>query len=65
MRFLQETIGLPLIDMFENRDLEGTTHFFFDAGKRNLVADCDLPGIERDSFREVVGGSQNVWKVNL
>jgi hypothetical protein len=46
--------------MFENRDLEGSTHFFFDAGNGNLVAYFDLPGIERDSFREVVGGHHHL-----
>lgn len=60
VRFWQETIGFPLVDMFENRDLEGSTHFFFDAGNGNLVAYFDLPGIERDSFREVVGGHHHL-----
>jgi catechol 2,3-dioxygenase-like lactoylglutathione lyase family enzyme len=59
-RFWQETIGFPLVDMFENRDLAGSTHFFFDAGNGNLVAYFDLPGIERDSFREVVGGHHHL-----
>jgi catechol 2,3-dioxygenase-like lactoylglutathione lyase family enzyme len=60
VRFWQETVGFPLVDMFENRDLEGSTHFFFDAGNGNLVAYFDLPGIERDSFREVVGGHHHL-----
>jgi catechol 2,3-dioxygenase-like lactoylglutathione lyase family enzyme len=60
VRFWQETIGFPLVDIFENRDLEGSTHFFFDAGNGNLVAYFDLPGIERDSFREVVGGHHHL-----
>jgi catechol 2,3-dioxygenase-like lactoylglutathione lyase family enzyme len=60
VRFWQETMGFPLVDMFENRDLEGSTHFFFDAGNGNLVAYFDLPGIERDSFREVIGGHHHL-----
>ncbi len=60
VRFWQETIGFPLVDMFENRDLEGSTHFFFDAGNGNLVAYFDLPGIERDPFREVIGGHHHL-----
>lgn len=60
VRFWQETIGFPLVDMFENRDLEGSTHFFFDAGNGNLIAYFDLPGIEHDSFREVVGGHHHL-----
>jgi catechol 2,3-dioxygenase-like lactoylglutathione lyase family enzyme len=60
VRFWQEMMGFPLVDMFENRDLEGSTHFFFDAGNGNLVAYFDLPGIERDSFREVIGGHHHL-----
>ncbi len=60
VRFWQETMGFPLVDMFENRDLEGSTHFFFDAGNGNLIAYFDLPGIERDSFREVIGGHHHL-----
>ena len=32
VRFYQDLVGFPLIEMFENRDLEGSTHFFFDVG---------------------------------
>ena len=31
-RFYQEVLGFPLTTMFENRDLAGSTHFFFDLG---------------------------------
>ena len=31
-RFYQEVLGFPLTTMFENRDLPGSTHFFFDLG---------------------------------
>jgi catechol 2,3-dioxygenase-like lactoylglutathione lyase family enzyme len=60
VRFWQETIGFPLVDMFENRDLEGSTHFFFDAGNGNLIAYFDLPGIERGPFQEVIGGHHHL-----
>ena len=32
--FYQEVLGFPLTTMFENRDLAGSTHFFFDLGQR-------------------------------
>ena len=60
VRFWQDTLGFPLVDMFENRDLEGSTHFFFDAGNSNLVAYFDLPGVDCDAYREVLGGHHHL-----
>ena len=37
-RFYQEVLGFPLTTMFENRDLPGSTHFFFDLGNGNTIA---------------------------
>jgi hypothetical protein len=42
VEFYQDLLDFPLIDMFENRDLPGSTHFFFDVpdGARvELIAD--------------------------
>ena len=39
-------LGFPLIEMFENRDYEGSTHFFFDIGNGNTLAYFDLPGLD-------------------
>jgi hypothetical protein len=44
--FYQGLLGFPLTDIFENRDLPGSTHFFFDVGNGNTVAFFDLPGVE-------------------
>lgn len=56
VRFYQDLLGFPLIDMFENRDLPGSTHFFFDVGNGNTVAFFDLPGVDPGPYAEVLGG---------
>jgi catechol 2,3-dioxygenase-like lactoylglutathione lyase family enzyme len=55
-RFYQELLGFPLVTMFENRDLPGSTHFFFDIGNGNTVAFFDLPGVDPGPYDEVLGG---------
>ncbi len=56
VEFYQGLLGFPLIDMFENRDLPGSTHFFFDVGNGNTVAFFDLPGVDVGPYAEVFGG---------
>ena len=36
IRFYQEFLGFPLVELVENRDYAGSSHFFFDIGHRNL-----------------------------
>ncbi len=55
-RFYQEVLGFPLTTMFENRDLPGSTHFFFDLGSGNTIAYFDLPGVDPGAYDEVLGG---------
>lgn len=55
-RFYQEVLGFPLTSMFENRDLPGSTHFFFDLGAGNTIAYFDLPGVDPGPYAEVLGG---------
>jgi catechol 2,3-dioxygenase-like lactoylglutathione lyase family enzyme len=55
-RFYQEVLGFPLTSMFENRDLVGSTHFFFDLGNGNTIAFFDLPGVDPGPYDEVLGG---------
>ena len=55
-RFYQEVLGFPLTTMFENRDLAGSTHFFFDLGHGNTIAFFDLPGVDPGPYAEVLGG---------
>src|SRR5262249_18415652 len=54
--FYQDLLEFPLTDLFENRDYEGSTHFFFDIGHGNLLAFFDLPGLDLDVYAEVLGG---------
>jgi catechol 2,3-dioxygenase-like lactoylglutathione lyase family enzyme len=56
VRFYQDLLGFPLITMFENRDLAGSTHFFFDLGAGNTIAFFDLPGVDPVPYAEVLGG---------
>jgi catechol 2,3-dioxygenase-like lactoylglutathione lyase family enzyme len=56
VEFYQNMLGFPLIEMFENRDLAGSTHFFFDVGEGNTVAFFDLPGVAAGPYAEVLGG---------
>jgi len=55
-RFYTEILGFPLTTMFENRDLPGSTHFFFDIGHGNTLAFFDLPGVDPGPYAEVLGG---------
>jgi catechol 2,3-dioxygenase-like lactoylglutathione lyase family enzyme len=54
--FYQGVLEFPLTEMFENRDYEGSTHFFFDIGNGNALAFFDLPGLDIGAYAEVFGG---------
>ncbi len=54
--FYQDLLGFPLVELFENRDYAGSTHFFFDIGQGNHLAFFDLPGIDLGPYAEVLGG---------
>ena len=56
VRFYQGLLEFPLTDMFENRDYQGSTHFFFDIGHGNALAFFDLPGLDLGDYAEVLGG---------
>ena len=45
IRFYQDVLGFPLVELFENRDYEGSSHFFFDIGAGNMLAFFDFPGL--------------------
>jgi catechol 2,3-dioxygenase-like lactoylglutathione lyase family enzyme len=60
VKFFQEIVGFPLIEMFENRDYEGSTHFFFDIGHGNALAYFDLPGLDLGPYRELLGGHHHL-----
>jgi len=60
VRFYQGVLGFPLIDVFENRDYPGSTHFFFDIGNGNTLAFFDFPGLDLGPYQEVLGGLHHV-----
>ena len=60
VQFYDGLLGMPLIEMFENRDYEGSTHFFFDIGHGNALAYFDLPGLDLGPYAEVLGGHHHL-----
>jgi catechol 2,3-dioxygenase-like lactoylglutathione lyase family enzyme len=58
--FYQELLEFPLTELFENRDYQGSTHFFFDIGNGNLLAFFDFPGLDLGEYAEVLGGLHHI-----
>lgn len=60
IRFYQDVMGFPLIEVMENRDYRGSTHFFHDVGNGNLLAFFDFPGLGLEQGVEAIGGVQHI-----
>jgi glyoxylase I family protein len=60
IRFYQDLLGFPLVELVENRDYAGSSHFFFDIGNRNLLGFFDFPGHGHPEFSETVGAVQHL-----
>ena len=60
IRFYSEVLGFPLVELFENRDLASSTHWFHDLGHGNLLAFFDFPEDPMPPTREAVGGMHHV-----
>ena len=60
IKFHQEILGFPLAELFENRDYAGSTHFFFAIGNGNYLAYFDLPGLDLEPYKEVLGGHHHL-----
>jgi len=58
--FYQGLLEFPLTELFENRDYQGSTHFFFDIGHGNLLAFFDFPGLDLKEYAEVLGGLHHI-----
>ncbi len=58
--FYQDLLGFPLIELVENRDYPGSTHFFFDLGNDTLLGFFDFPGLGLEQLPEGVGGVQHI-----
>jgi len=60
IRFYQDLLGFPLVELVENRDYPGSSHFFFDIGNRNLLGFFDFPGLGLERSPEGFGGVQHI-----
>jgi catechol 2,3-dioxygenase-like lactoylglutathione lyase family enzyme len=60
INFYQGVLEFPLTDIFENRDYQGSNHFFFDIGHDNLLAFFDFPGLDVGPYAEVLGGLHHI-----
>lgn len=58
--FYQDFLGFPLVELVENRDYAGSSHFFFDIGNRNLLGFFDFPGHDHPPFSETIGALQHM-----
>ena len=60
IRFYQDLLGFPLVELVENRDYRGSSHFFFDIGNRNLLGFFDFPGHDHPAYSETIGAVQHL-----
>lgn len=60
VRFYQDLLGFPLVELVENRDYAGSSHFFFDIGHGNLLGFFDFPGHDHPESAETLGGVQHI-----
>ncbi|MFL6131894.1 MAG: VOC family protein [Nocardioidaceae bacterium] len=60
IRFYQDLLGFPLVELVENRDYPGSSHFFFDLGNRTLLGFFDFPGLGLEPGIEAIGGVQHI-----
>ncbi|TCP46287.1 glyoxylase I family protein [Tamaricihabitans halophyticus] len=60
IEFYQEFLGFPLVELVENRDYVGSSHFFFDIGHQNLLGFFDFPGHDHPEFQETIGAVQHL-----
>jgi catechol 2,3-dioxygenase-like lactoylglutathione lyase family enzyme len=51
---------LSSTELFENRDYQGSTHFFFDMGNGNALAFFDFPGLDLGPYAEVLGSMHHL-----
>ncbi len=60
IRFYQDLLGFPLVEIIENRDYPGSTHLFLDIGHGNLLAFFDFPGLALEEAVEAHGSVQHL-----
>ncbi len=60
VQFYQGLLEFPMLELFENRDYAGSSHFFFGLGNGNTLAFFDFPGLDLGPYAEVLGGLHHV-----
>ncbi len=60
IRFYQDLLGFPLVELVENRDYPGSSHFFFDVGNSTLLGFFDFPGLGLQPGVESIGSVQHI-----
>jgi glyoxylase I family protein len=58
--FYQGLLGFPLVELVENRDYPGSSHFFFDLGNNTLLGFFDFPGLGLEQGPESLGDVQHL-----
>jgi glyoxylase I family protein len=60
IQFYQGLLGFPLVELVENRDYPGSSHFFFDLGNQTLLGFFDFPGLGLGPGVEAIGSVQHI-----
>src|SRR3954447_18400115 len=60
INFYDGLLGFPLVELTENRDYHGSSHFFFDLGNKTLLGFFDFPGLGLEPGIEAIGGVQHI-----
>jgi glyoxylase I family protein len=60
INFYDGLLGFPLVELTENRDYPGSSHFFFDLGNKTLLGFFDFPGLGLLPAQERIGGVQHI-----
>ncbi len=60
IQFYQGLLGFPLVELVENRDYRGSSHFFFDLGNDTLLGFFDFPGLGLEPGKESIGSVQHI-----
>ncbi len=58
--FYQGLLEFPLVELTENRDYKGSSHFFFDLGNSTLLGFFDFPGLGLQPGVESIGAVQHI-----
>jgi glyoxylase I family protein len=60
IKFYDGLLGFPLVELTENRDYPGSSHFFFDLGNQTLLGFFDFPGLGLPPAQERIGSVQHI-----